>query len=38
VELGDLLILVGPGFEAPRHAALVFGADRTYFVFIGTST
>jgi len=38
VELGDLLIHVGPAVEAQRHAARVFGADRTYFVLNGTST
>ncbi len=38
VELGDLLIHVGPAVEAQRHAAKVFGADRTYFVLNGTST
>lgn len=38
VELGDLLIHVGPAVEAQRHAAQVFGADRTYFVLNGTST
>ena len=38
VELGDLLIHVGPAVDAQRHAARVFGADRTYFVLNGTST
>jgi ornithine decarboxylase len=38
VELGDLLIHVGAAVEAQRHAAQVFGADRTYFVLNGTST
>jgi ornithine decarboxylase len=38
VELGDLLIHVGPAVDAQRHAAQVFGADRTYFVLNGTST
>ena len=38
VELGDLLIHVGPAVEAQRYAARVFGADRTYFVLNGTST
>lgn len=38
VELGDLLIHVGAAVEAQRHAAKVFGADRTYFVLNGTST
>ena len=38
VELGDLLIHVGAAVDAQRHAAQVFGADRTYFVLNGTST
>jgi ornithine decarboxylase len=38
VDLGDLLIHVGPAVDAQRHAARVFGADRTYFVLNGTST
>ncbi len=38
VELGDLLIHVGAAVDAQRHAAAVFGADRTYFVLNGTST
>jgi ornithine decarboxylase len=38
VELGDLLIHVGAAVEAQRHAARVFGADRTYFVMNGTSS
>jgi ornithine decarboxylase len=38
VDLGDLLIHEGAAFEAQRHAARVFGADRTYFVLNGTST
>lgn len=38
VDLGDLLIHVGAAVEAQRHAARVFGADRTYFVLNGTST
>src|SRR6187399_134977 len=38
VELGDLLIHVGPAVEAQKYAASVFGADRTYFVLNGTST
>jgi arginine/lysine/ornithine decarboxylase len=38
VDLGDLLIHVGAAVEAQRHAASVFGADRTYFVLNGTST
>src|SRR5690349_18816246 len=37
VELGDLLIHVGAAVEAQKHAARVFGADRTYFVLNGTS-
>jgi arginine/lysine/ornithine decarboxylase len=38
VELGDLLIHVGAAVEAQKHAAQVFGADRTYFVLNGTTT
>ncbi len=38
VDLGDLLIHVGAAVDAQRHAAQVFGADRTYFVLNGTSS
>jgi ornithine decarboxylase len=38
VDLGDLLIHEGAALEAQRHAAQVYGADRTYFVLNGTST
>ncbi len=38
VDLGDLLIHVGAAVEAQKHAAQVFGADRTYFVLNGTSS
>jgi ornithine decarboxylase len=38
VELGDLLTHEGPALEAQRAAAVIFGADRTYFVLNGTST
>ena len=38
VDLGDLLIHEGPAAEAQRHAAKIFGADKTYFVLNGTST
>jgi ornithine decarboxylase len=38
VDLGDLLIHEGAAAQAQRHAARVFGADRTYFVLNGTST
>ncbi|HEY6644082.1 ornithine decarboxylase [Povalibacter sp.] len=38
VALGDLLIHVGAALDAQRHAAHVFGADRTYFVLNGTSS
>lgn len=38
VALGDLLVHDGAAAEAERHAARVFGADRTYFVLNGTST
>jgi ornithine decarboxylase len=38
VDLGDLLIHEGAAAKAQRHAAQVFGADKTYFVLNGTST
>ena len=38
VDLGDLLIHEGAAVEAQKHAAQVFGADKTYFVLNGTST
>jgi ornithine decarboxylase len=38
VDLGDLLIHEGAARDAQRHAAQVFGADKTYFVLNGTST
>jgi ornithine decarboxylase len=38
VDLGDLLIHEGAAADAQRHAAHVFGADKTYFVLNGTST
>jgi ornithine decarboxylase len=38
VKLGDLLTHAGPSGDAERHAAEVFGADRTYFILNGTST
>jgi ornithine decarboxylase len=38
VDLGDLLIHEGAALQAQRHAAEVYGADRTYFVLNGTST
>jgi ornithine decarboxylase len=38
VDLGDLLIHEGVAATAQRHAARVFGADKTYFVLNGTST
>lgn len=38
VGLGDLLIHEGPAAQAQKHAAEVFGADKTYFVLNGTST
>ena len=38
VDLGDLLIHEGAAVEAQKHAAGIFGADKTYFVLNGTST
>ncbi|HTX45289.1 MAG TPA: Orn/Lys/Arg decarboxylase N-terminal domain-containing protein [Solirubrobacteraceae bacterium] len=37
-EIGSLLDHSGAVLEAERHAARVFGADRSYFVLNGTST
>jgi arginine/lysine/ornithine decarboxylase len=37
-DLGDLLNHEGAAARAERHAARVFGADRTYFVLNGTTT
>lgn len=37
VAMGDLLIHEGAPYDAERHAAGVFNADRTYFVLNGTS-
>lgn len=38
VALGDLLIHEGPAVDAEQHAAIVYNADKTYFVMNGTST
>src|SRR5512143_2388556 len=38
VDLGGLLIHEGAAAQAQRHAAQVFGADKTYFVLNGTSS
>ncbi len=38
LELGDLLIHEGPALEAQKQAAIIFGAERTYFVLNGTSS
>ena len=38
IDLGDLLIHEGAAEQAQRHAAKVFGADKTYFVLNGTTT
>ena len=38
VDLGDLLIHEGAAAEAQKHAARIFGADKTYFVLNGTSS
>ena len=37
VELGDLLVHEGPALKAQREAAVIFGAEKTYFVLNGTS-
>ncbi len=38
VELGDLLTHEGPALRAEKAAAVIYGAERTYFVLNGTST
>ena len=38
IDLGDLLIHEGAAEHAQRHAARIFGADKTYFVLNGTTT
>jgi ornithine decarboxylase len=38
VEMGDLLTHEGPAQRAEKEAAIIFGAERTYFVLNGTST
>ena len=38
VKLGDLLIHEGAACDAQKYAALVFNADKTYFVLNGTSS
>ena len=37
VELGDLLVHEGPALKAQKEAAVIFGAEKTYFVLNGTS-
>lgn len=37
LELGDLLIHEGPALQAQKQAAVIFGAEKTYFVLNGTS-
>ena len=38
VEMGDLLTHEGPAQRAEKEAAIIYGAERTYFVLNGTST
>ena len=38
LELGDLLTHEGPALKAQKEAAVIFGAEKTYFVLNGTST
>ncbi len=38
VEMGDLLTHEGPAKRAETEAAIIYGAERTYFVLNGTST
>jgi ornithine decarboxylase len=37
LELGDLLTHEGPALKAQKEAAVIFGAEKTYFVLNGTS-
>jgi ornithine decarboxylase len=37
LELGDLLVHEGPALQAQKEAAVIFGAEKTYFVLNGTS-
>jgi ornithine decarboxylase len=37
LELGDLLVHEGPALKAQKEAAVIFGAEKTYFVLNGTS-
>jgi ornithine decarboxylase len=37
LELGDLLTHEGPALQAQKEAAVIFGAEKTYFVLNGTS-
>src|SRR5580658_6023177 len=38
LELGDLLVHEGPALQAQKEAAVIFGAEKTYFVLNGTSS
>src|SRR6202142_1165624 len=38
LELGDLLVHEGPALKAQKEAAVIFGAEKTYFVLNGTSS
>ncbi len=38
LELGDLLTHEGPALRAQKEAAVIFGAEKTYFVLNGTSS
>ncbi|NEU13168.1 amino acid decarboxylase [Methylobacterium sp. BTF04] len=37
LDLGDLLVHEGPALQAQKEAAVIFGAEKTYFVLNGTS-
>ena len=37
LDLGDLLVHEGPALRAQKEAAVIFGAEKTYFVLNGTS-
>ena len=38
LDLGDLLVHEGPALKAQKEAAVIFGAEKTYFVLNGTSS
>src|SRR5277367_6713283 len=38
LDLGDLLVHEGPALQAQKEAAVIFGAEKNYFVLNGTSS